>query len=56
MDNNTMSTVSQVLEDSRLKHADLEFRWTPDGFTPGNDNFIRRIPEKGHVEQLLFEL
>jgi hypothetical protein len=109
-----MSTVSEVLEGLRSKHADLEFRWTPDGFTPGKgkyyqpenmeiiktyrfegasnpsdmeilyilrtwdgiigyslgaygaysshgfedgyDNFIRRIPEKDRVEQLLFEL
>ena len=114
MDSNTMSTVSEVLESLRSKQADLEFRWTPDGFTPGKgkyyqpeqmeilktyrfegasnpsdteilyilrtkdgligysqdaygaysshagedgyDNFIRRIPEKDHVEQLLFEL
>ena len=109
-----MSTVSEVLETLRLKQVYLEFRWTPDGFTPGKgkyyqpeqmeilktfrfegasnpsdmeilyifrtedglmgysqdaygaysshadeggyDNFIRRIPEKDHVEQLLFEL
>jgi len=72
MDSNTMSTVSEVLGSLRSKGADFEFRWTPDGFTPGSqdaygaysshagedgyDNFIRRIPEKDHVEQLLFEL
>ena len=114
MDSNTMSTASEVLESLRSKKADLEFRWTPDGFTPGKgkyyqpeqmeilktfrfegasnpsdmeilyilrtedgligysqdaygaysshdgeagyDNFIRRIPQKDHVEQLLFEL
>lgn len=114
MGNNIMSTVSEVLDSLRMKQAYLEFRWTPDGFTPGMgkyyqpeqleivktyrfegasnpsdteilyilhtqdgligysqdaygaysshsgeegyDNFIRRIPEKGHAEQLLFEL
>ncbi|HET6252648.1 MAG TPA: hypothetical protein VFE32_01175 [Puia sp.] len=111
---NTMSTISQVLDTLRLKNMDLEFRWTPDGFTPGRgkyyqpeqleiikvfrfegesdpsdmailyvlrtrdgvigysldaygaysshekeegyDNFIRRVPECDHTEQLLFEL
>lgn len=109
-----MSTISQVLDTLRLKNMDLEFRWTPDGFTPGRgkyyqpeqleiikvfrfegesdpsdmailyvlrtrdgvigysldaygaysshekeegyDNFIRRVPECDHTEQLLFEL
>jgi len=114
MENTAMSTVSQVLEKLRQKGMDTEFRWTPDGFTPGQgkyyqpdhleiiktfrfegasnpsdmeiiyvirtrdgvtgysqdaygaysshdgeagyDNFIRLIPEKGHDQQLLFEL
>ncbi len=114
MDSNTMNMASEVLESLRSKGADLEFRWTPDGFTPGKgkyyqpeqmeilktyrfegagnpsdteilyvlrtkdgligysrdaygayssheneegyDNFVRRIPEKDHIEQLLFEL
>lgn len=114
MDNNSMSTVSQVLDNLRAKNMDLEFRWTPEGFTAGKgksyqpeqleivkvyrfegasdpsdmgilyilrtadglvgysldaygaysshqqeegyDNFIRRIPERGHADQLLFEL
>lgn len=109
-----MSTVSQILESLRLKNMDQEFRWTPDGFTPGGgkyyqpdqleivkvyrfegesdpsdmailyilrtrdgaigysldaygayssheneegyNNFIRRIPQSDHSEQLLFEL
>jgi hypothetical protein len=109
-----MNTVSQVLENLRRKGMDQEFRWTPDGFTPGRgkyyqpeqleivkvyrfegesdpsdlailyilrtkdgavgysldaygayssheqeegyDNFVRRIPESDHTEQLLFEL
>ncbi len=109
-----MSTMSQVMESLRSRKMDFEFRWTPDGFTPGRgkyyqpeqleiiktyrfegssnpsdteilyilrtqdgltgysmdaygaysshagedgyDNFIRRIPEKDRVEQLLFEL
>jgi len=109
-----MLTVSQALGLLKARHMDLEFRWTPDGFTPGRgkyyqpeqleiikvlrfegesdpsdmavlyilrtrdgvigysldaygayssheseegyDNFIRRIPESNHAEQLLFEL
>lgn len=109
-----MNTISQVLETLRQKKMDLEFRWTPGGFTTGNgkyyqpedlqiikvfrfegesdpsdmaiiyilrtgdgvtgysldaygayssheqesgyDNFIRRIPETDHDQQLLFEL
>lgn len=109
-----MSTVSQVLEGLRQKKMDLEFRWTPEGFTAGQgkfyqpeqlqiikvfrfegesdpsdmailyilrssdgvvgysldaygaysshereagyDNFIRRIPQSDHSQQMLFEL
>ena len=109
-----MLTVTQALAHLRAKGMDKEFRWTPDGFTPGSgkyyqpdqleivkvlrfegesdpsdmavlyilhakdgivgysldaygaysshdneegyDNFIRRIPEADHSEQLLFEL
>lgn len=109
-----MTTISEALEHLRAKGMDKEFRWTPDGFTPGlgkyyqpdqleivktlrfegesdpsdmavlyilrtgdgifgysldaygayssheqeegYDNFIRRIPESNHSDQLLFEL
>ncbi|HLI92780.1 MAG TPA: hypothetical protein VKU83_04200 [Puia sp.] len=109
-----MSTISQVLESLRRKNMDLEFRWTPEGFTAGGakyyqpeeleivrvfrfegesdpsdmaviyvlraadgvtgysldaygaysshdlesgyNNFIRRIPESDHDQQILFEL
>lgn len=37
----TMSTVSQVLESLRAKNMDLEFRWTPDGFTPGKGKYYQ---------------
>ncbi len=36
-----MSSVSQVLEYLRLKGMDREFRWTPDGFTPGRGKYYQ---------------
>lgn len=109
-----MLTVSEALEGLRQKKMDLEFRWTPEGFSAGSgkyyqpeqleiikvyrfegdsnpsdmavlyilraadgvtgysldaygayssheresgyDNFIRRIPQCNHEQQLLFEL
>jgi hypothetical protein len=41
MDNTIMSTVSEVLEELRAKKMDLEFRWTPDGFTPGQGKYYQ---------------
>ena len=32
----TMTTLSGVLEKLRVRKADNEFRWTPEGFTTGN--------------------
>ena len=36
-----MSTVSEVLEKLRSHGMDLEFRWTPDGFTPGKGKYYQ---------------
>jgi hypothetical protein len=36
-----MLTVSQVLAQLKMKNMDLEFRWTPDGFTPGKGKYYQ---------------
>jgi hypothetical protein len=41
MESTAMSTMSQVLETLRSKGMDLEFRWTPDGFTPGKGKYYQ---------------
>jgi hypothetical protein len=34
---NTMTTLTEVLEDLRVKKMDTEFRWTNEGFTAGTE-------------------
>jgi hypothetical protein len=36
-----MITVSQAIDHLRAKNMDREFRWTPDGFTPGRGKYYQ---------------
>lgn len=41
MEGTHMTTLSQVLEQLRLKKQDNEFQISPKGFSPGNDKFYQ---------------
>ena len=38
---NEMTTLSQVMERLRVKNIETEYKWTPEGFTLGNDRFYQ---------------